>query len=166
MVPGADGETSLYEDEGDTQNYQTGAFTQTAIRQQRTAEHLVLTVAPRSGQFEGMLSERSYVVRFLSEDQPQSVLVNDQSVDTWSYDAERRELVVTLPATSCGESLTVKVQRSTTGISMLSDKAIFSEEYFDLQGRRLQSVQPATPCIVRRTWSDGRVTNHKVLNHD
>jgi alpha-glucosidase (family GH31 glycosyl hydrolase) len=163
VVPGADGETSLYEDEGDTQNYQTGAFTQTAIRQQRTAEQLVLTVAPRSGQFEGMLSERSYVVRFLSEDQPQSVLVNDQSVDTWNYDAERRELVVTLPATSCDESLTVKVQRSATGISMLSDKAIFSEEYFDLQGRRLQSVQPATPCIVRRTWSDGHVTNHKVV---
>ena len=163
VVPGADGETSLYEDEGDTQNYQTGAFTQTAIRQQRTAEQLVLTVAPRSGQFEGMLSERSYVVRFLSEDQPQSVLVNDQSVDTWSYDAERRDLVVTLPDTSCDESLTVKVQRSATGISMLSDKALSSEEYFDLQGRRLQSVQPATPCIVRRTWSDGRVTNHKVV---
>ena len=163
VVPGADGETSLYEDEGDTQNYTTDGFTTTLIRQQRNDHQLLLTIDPRQGHFNGMLSERSYQVRFLSEDMPQSVSVNDVAVDSWSYDAERRELTVNIPATSCDEAVTVKVQRAATGIHEVDSRKLQSEHYYDLQGRPLQTVQPATPCIVRRVWSDGRVTNHKVV---
>ena len=163
VVPGADGMTSLYEDEGDTQNYQTGDYTTTVIRQQRTDQQVLLTIEPRNGQFNGMLTERSYQVRLLAEEMPQAVLVNDQAVDSWSYDADQHVLTVTIPTTACDQSVTVKVLRATTGIHDVEIRKLEGEHYFDLQGRPLSSVQLGSPYVVRRVWSDGRVTTHKVV---
>ena len=163
VVPGADGMTSLYEDEGDTQNYQTGDYTTTVIRQQRTDQQVLLTIEPRNGQFNGMLTERSYQVRLLAEEMPQAVLVNDQAVDSWSYDADQHVLTVTIPTTACDQSVTVKVLRATTGIHDVEIRKLEGEHYYDLQGRPLSSVQLGSPYIVRRVWSDGRVTTHKVV---
>ena len=163
VVPGADGMTSLYEDEGDTQNYQTGDYTTTVIRQQRTDQQVLLTIEPRNGQFNGMLTERSYQVRLLAEEMPQAVLVNDQAVDSWSYDADQHVLTVTIPTTACDQSVTVKVLRATTGIHDVEIRKLEGEHYYDLQGRPLSSVQLGSPYVVRRVWSDGRVTTHKVV---
>ena len=163
VVPGADGMTSLYEDEGDTQNYQTGDYTTTVIRQQRTDQQVLLTIEPRNGQFNGMLTERSYQVRLLAEEMPQVVLVNDQTVDSWSYDADQHVLTVTIPTTACDQSVTVKVLRATTDIHDVEIRKLEGEHYYDLQGRPLSSVQLGSPYVVRRVWSDGRVTTHKVV---
>ena len=165
VVPGADGQTSLYEDEGDTQNYTTGGYTTTLIRQQRTDHELLLTIEPRQGQFDGMLAERSYQVQLLAEEMPQSVHINDLVVDSWSYDADQRMLTVTIPSTPCDETVTLSVQRATTGIQDVENRKMQQEHYYDLQGRRLssQSGLQNTVGIVRRTWADGRVTTHKIV---
>jgi hypothetical protein len=164
VVPGADGQTSLYEDEGDTQNYTTDGYTTTVVRQQRTDHQLLLTIEPRQGQFEGMLAERSYQVQLLAEELPQAVRINDLEVDSWSYDAEQRVLTVTIPTTPCDETITLHVQRATTGIHDVESRKLQAERYYDLQGRPLSSVQPNSPYVVRRIWSDGRVTTHKIVS--
>ena len=163
VVPGADGETSLYEDQGDTQDYMSGAYTTTVIRQQRTGGQILLDIMPRSGYFEGMPTERSYTVQVLDEDCPQSVSVNDVDTDSWSYDDERHEVTVSIAATSCDQPVTVRLQRAGTGIGVAHATALCSEQYFDLQGRQLSSALPNTPCIIRRTWSDGRVQTIKEI---
>ena len=86
VVPGADGETSLYEDEGDTQNYTTGGYTTTLIRQQRTDHELLLTIEPRQGQFDGMLAERSYQVQLLA------VTLSVQRATTGIQNVENRKM--------------------------------------------------------------------------
>ena len=163
VVPGADGETSLYEDQGDTQDYMLGAYTTTVIRQQCIGGQILLDIMPRSGYFEGMPTERSYTVQVLDEDCPQSVSVNDVDTDSWSYDDERHEVTVRIAATSCDQPVTVRLQRAGTGIGVAHATALCSEQYFDLQGRQLSSALPNTPCIIRRTWSDGRVQTIKEI---
>ena len=38
-----------------------------------------------------------------------------------------------------------------------------NEHFFDMQGRELERPTVAHPYIVRRTWSNGVVTTHKVI---
>lgn len=60
IYPGADGEFMLYEDEGDTYNYERGQFSTITLRwndRKRT-----LTVGDRLGTFPGMLHQRRFTV--------------------------------------------------------------------------------------------------------
>ena len=107
VVPGADGETSFYEDEGDTEGYKTGAYTMTRLRHEKD----MLTICPRTGSFPGMPGERAYTIEFLSTDRPSSVSVNGQTLTngTWNYNSQSRMVTVFVPATDCGKEITVKL---------------------------------------------------------
>ncbi|MCR4959632.1 MAG: glycoside hydrolase family 31 protein, partial [Prevotella sp.] len=61
VVPGDDGETSLYEDDGDSEGYKQGLFTTTRIMHEGNS----LTICPREGSFSGMPTQRAYSVEFL-----------------------------------------------------------------------------------------------------
>ena len=107
VVPGADSETSFYEDEGDTEGYKTGAYTMTRLRHEKD----MLTICPRTGSFPGMPGERAYTIEFLSTDRPSSVSVNGQTLTngTWNYNSQSRMVTVFVPATDCGKEITVKL---------------------------------------------------------
>ena len=106
VVPGADGETSLYEDEGDSEDYKQGAFTTTRF----SHEGQRLTIHPREGAFKGMPSARAYTVQFLSVSRPKAVTINGRQADAsqWSYDEQTRLLTVNVPSVGCQEKTTVE----------------------------------------------------------
>ena len=108
VVPGADGETSLYEDENDTEGYKQGAYTTKRISHQGSQ----LTIHPREGRFPGMPGSRSYTVEFLAQQRPSAVLVNGQPVaaDSWSYDQTRRVVTVNISRTSCQQEISIKLK--------------------------------------------------------
>lgn len=56
VYPGADGHFTLYEDEGDNQNYKSGCFSTIEF----TLKGGTLTVGERSGEFDGMLKDRLF----------------------------------------------------------------------------------------------------------
>lgn len=60
VYPGADGSFTLYEDEGDTYNYEKGAFTE--IPMTWNNKNNTLTIGARKGNYNGMLSERIFVI--------------------------------------------------------------------------------------------------------
>ncbi len=60
VYPGADGSFTLYEDEFDNYNYEKGAYTEIAMTWDDSARRL--TLAARKGQYDGMLSERTFRV--------------------------------------------------------------------------------------------------------
>ena len=111
VAPGCDGTIDLYEDEGDTQNYQNGAYTTTTITHQRTLTDAILTIEPRKGQFDGMLTERSYQVKFLGEYMPESVSVEGAESSEWSYDEAQQVVIVTIPTTACSQKVTIRMRR-------------------------------------------------------
>ena len=109
VVPGADGQTSLYEDEGDTEAYKNGEYTTTVMRH-TTANSL--TIEPRKGSFKGMPSERAYTVEFLGSDRPQSVAINGNkcSNGVWNYDEQCRVVSVYVPITACSKTIKIELK--------------------------------------------------------
>ncbi|WP_297903874.1 TIM-barrel domain-containing protein [uncultured Parabacteroides sp.] len=60
---GADGDFTLYEDEGDNYNYESGAFSLIPINWDQASR--TLTIASRKGEFPGMLKQRRFTIRFV-----------------------------------------------------------------------------------------------------
>jgi hypothetical protein len=160
VVPGQESSFCLYEDAGDTQDYIDGQCAWTDFSQSRSPETLSLVIAPRRGQYEGMPAERAWQVEFLLEDEPRGVTVNGVATDAWTYDALMRRVVVSVPASSCGEQVVVRLQRSASGISQVDGAALVSQRYFDLMGREY-SYPPKGSYIVRRTFANGQVVTQK-----
>ena len=108
VVPGADGETSLYEDEGDTEGYKQGAYTTTRISHQGKQ----VTIHPREGRFLGMPDSRAYTVEFLAQQRPSAVSINGKQIasDAWSYDNAKRVVTVNVPRTSCQQAITIMLK--------------------------------------------------------
>ena len=64
VYTGADGSFTLYEDEGDGYGYESGAFSTIEF----SLKDGVLSIGRRSGSFPGMLTSRSFLVRFITPD--------------------------------------------------------------------------------------------------
>lgn len=61
VYPGADGTFTLYEDEGDNYNYESGAYTEIHIKWNDTKR--ILTIDARKGEYNGMLTKRNFTIR-------------------------------------------------------------------------------------------------------
>ena len=115
-VPGADGQLSYYEDDGLSRNYET-EYTITKVDQVRTDNKVVMTVAPRQGQYAGMKDTRSYELRFMGTRTPEKVLVNGVEIPydryaksgQWTYDAYSLAPVVYLKDIPVNQTLTVEL---------------------------------------------------------
>ena len=73
IYPGANGTFTLYEDEGDTYNYEKGQFTEILFTWDDAARRL--TIAPRQGSFEGMLQTRQFRIVLIGKGTPRSQTV-------------------------------------------------------------------------------------------
>ena len=66
IYAGADGDFTLYEDEGDTYNYEKGQYATISIHWNDVTH--TLTIGERKGSFPGMLSRRKFHVTFVKQD--------------------------------------------------------------------------------------------------
>ena len=108
VVPGGNGQTKLYEDEGDTEGYKQGAYTTTTI----SHEGNTLTILPREGKFAGMPESRSYTVEFLAVNRPKVVVIDGRQLTdgSWNYDQQRRLLTVNVARTACDKKTVVTIK--------------------------------------------------------
>lgn len=117
VIPGADGEGKVYEDDGDSEGYKDGLFATTTIAQQRTSQRVVLTISPRVGRYPDIADERAWQLEFLGEEaEPEAVLVNGEAFNDWTYDAAAKTVTVALPKTSCDAQTVVELRRVATSI--------------------------------------------------
>jgi alpha-D-xyloside xylohydrolase len=68
VYAGADGQFTLYEDQGTTFDYEKGSFSEIPIRWEDKTS--TLTIGERSGTFDGMLSRRTFRVVLVSRNHP------------------------------------------------------------------------------------------------
>lgn len=61
VYPGAEGTFTLYEDEGDNYNYESGAYTEIQMKWNDTKR--ILTIDARKGEYNGMLTKRNFTIR-------------------------------------------------------------------------------------------------------
>jgi len=120
IFPGERGDTRIYEDEGDTPGYQTGAHAWTPVNVQRTgADTMVVRVLPVEGRYPGMPAERGYEVRLVNTLPPRRVAWQGREVGFarddagpapwWSYDGRTLTTVIRVPRSPAGETVEIAV---------------------------------------------------------
>jgi alpha-glucosidase (family GH31 glycosyl hydrolase) len=88
---------SLYEDDGDTQKYRSGAFARTVIESDAPAlpdsagDRITVTVRPTSGQYDGMPSARTYVLDVHAPTRPATVTLGGQALQEIAVDGSGRQ---------------------------------------------------------------------------
>ena len=167
VAPGANGETQLYEDDGDSQGYQDGAYSLTTIRQTRTAAATTLNIMPREGSFEGMPAERSWQIVFLNEERPLAVTIDGQPTDGWTYNELTHRLTVDIAPTACSVGITVALVYSEQATAVPFAATMLQpteQKVYDLQGR-WGNPPSYQPFILRQKQADGSFITRKIMNH-
>ena len=157
VIPGANGEGKLYEDQGDSEAYKDGEYATTIFTQNRTNEGTALTIKSREGSYEGMLEQRAWQVVFFSIEEPTNVLIDGQETSNWAYDGQLRRLTVNVPTRPCTAATTIIVLDKDTGITPVLSKKENEGTAYDLGGRQMSNSN----------WSNGKIqikNGKKTLN--
>ena len=93
FVPGGDGKTTIYEDDGKSKDY-SSSYATIKVSKRTEGNKVTITIAPRSGKYEGAAATNSYELRLPANYPPKSVRVDGKEfkynryaeVGEWGYD--------------------------------------------------------------------------------
>ncbi len=121
LIPGGNGETRVYEDDGISSKYKKNHYTFTRVMKNVLSDGSIhLTVFPREGSFDEMAKSRSYEIRLLCTFPPSEVSVNGKSYayasyekpERWTYDALHLTTYALTPKIECDKKIEVIVDFS------------------------------------------------------
>lgn len=108
VVSGCPGEGVLYEDDGDSNDYDS-VFATTAFKQSFKNNRGEYVIAPRRGNYTNGVHARSYTFRIHNTTQPVAVAVNGVETSAYSYDAKGKCTHIDIPRTDCATEVKVRV---------------------------------------------------------
>jgi alpha-glucosidase (family GH31 glycosyl hydrolase) len=122
IFPGASsGSTRVYDDAGNSEGYQQGQFSWTAVKHAETAPGTrTIEILPAEGDYPGMPNDRAYEIRLPGTWPADAVALNGHGLPysatakagTWTYDGDTQTTIVTLGRTPIREKGTVTVRTS------------------------------------------------------
>lgn len=107
--PGGAGESSLYEDDGQSEAYKGKDHARTRLQFEQSAESITVQIGKTDGTFKGQRSKRAYQIELPGQSRPKSVAVNGK-VAEFAYEKKSRMIVVKIPATSIRTAVQVVVR--------------------------------------------------------
>lgn len=130
VFPGQYGETTVYEDEGDTDGYRNNERTITRVQFKRMEDSIRVTIDAAEGHYPGMPVRRSYQLKLVRTLPPVSVTINGQPVsfstesvaNTWHYDGPELTTWITIPEFSVREKVEVEISLPAVGDKLLDGK--------------------------------------------
>ena len=123
VFPGNEGgEFSMYEDNGDDQNYAT-EYATTALSSKVEGNNLTVTIGARQGSYKDMPARRKFSVKVFNRFLPISATVNGKPVEC-TYCGEDFAVIVDVPETDCSVEKVVKLTFADTEVSLDGMKAI------------------------------------------
>ena len=90
LYTGADGDFSLYEDDGTSLGYAKGAFARIPMRYDEASR--TLTIGAREGRFPGMVAKRTINVRWAGPDRPAPLSFDSTPDLVVNYDGRAQQL--------------------------------------------------------------------------
>ena len=109
FIAGKDGKTSLYEDNGDNQDYDSNcAFTD--IEQRHKGKKSSFIIHPRRGNGIGLPTDRSYCFEIYNTTAPRRIKVNGRTHTDFTYDKSASCTRVEIPSVSCADRLNVSAE--------------------------------------------------------
>jgi hypothetical protein len=112
IFPGADSQFELYEDDGATQAYLSGACARTMFTQETKTDEICLTIFPAPGNFPGMPESRAWVLEFENITEPEAILIQSEGNQPGfqsRYESSARRLIVGIQDVPSSRKLTVKL---------------------------------------------------------
>ena len=133
VFPGNEGgEFSMYEDNGDDQNYAT-EYATTALSSKVEGNNLTVTIGARQGSYKDMPARRKFSVKVFNRFLPISATVNGKPVEC-TYCGEDFAVIVDVPETDCSVEKVVKLTFADTEVSLDGMKAISHRMAKEMQG--------------------------------
>ena len=120
VYPGADGDFTMYYDDGDDKDYDEINM-RVRFRATRQGNVYFANLYPAEGKFR--MASRNVTLKFVASDVPERVFLNGKETD-WSYDGENFTLVVPLPESYWEEQFNIRVEYPQTGTINLTDGII------------------------------------------
>ncbi len=99
VFPKGDGSFKMYEDGGNTKDY-ADSYATTVLSSTWSGNELTITIAPREGSYEGMPSDRKFIVKVVASAAPASVAINGVPAE-YEYDGKDFSFIIRIPETSC-----------------------------------------------------------------
>lgn len=109
IIDGTDGETELYEDSGDSNDYDRNYAT-TLISHKKKGNRGIYTISPRQGTAERLPDERGYELRIYNTGKPEGDALADGKKVEVKYDPATRCTTLTLPKAPCTRERKVEIQ--------------------------------------------------------
>jgi len=149
IFPGKSGNFKIYDDEGNNQNFKTGAYSITVIY----SEGNKVVINPVEGKFPGMPESRSYELRVPLSFPPERVKVNGKKVDTWSYDGNELTTTVYTPELSVHEKAEVELEFPSHDINLLSGKK-----------KQFISMIKFAKFLAKNNWDKSKYSNDMIVH--
>ena len=108
IVSGLDGEGFLYEDGGDSNDYDT-VYATTALGQRYKGRQSEYIIEPRRGSYTSTVSARSYTFRIYNTSAPLAVKVNGVTTTSYFYNESKKCTIVEVPLADCRTEVKVRV---------------------------------------------------------
>jgi len=86
----------LFDDDGQTLAYQSGAFSRTRITTQGDPSHITFRIAPAEGVFPGQVKVRHVDLHLQRSTSPTRITINGRPLTEWRYDESRHLTIVPL----------------------------------------------------------------------
>ncbi len=126
FIPGGDGETTIYEDDGKSKEYST-AYATTKVSKRTEGNKVVITIAPRKGDFEGAMATTSYELRLPANYPPKAVRVDGKEIKysryaeagEWGYDGYTLAPYILLGEIDNTKGCTVEVEFAESDLAKL-----------------------------------------------
>lgn len=107
-IKAVDGFFTMYEDAGNDKNYAT-EYATTLLSNCWNGNTQTVTIAPRTGSYEGMPAQRNFKVKVVASAAPESVTINGQEV-SYEYDGYDFAFTVDVPVTDCAAKKVIVIR--------------------------------------------------------
>ena len=119
---GVDGRSELYEDDGQTNAYQTGASALTPLRYSRSGNRIEIAVGATKGKFAGQLPSRAYQIELPATQRATSATLDGKAL-TILYDAATATNIIAIPPRAIGQNFSLSVAVSDADTDVLRNRA-------------------------------------------
>ena len=116
FIPGADGEVTLYEDDGISKSY-TEKYATTKVSKSSNGAVTTVNIAPRVGSYDNASNSRRFELRFPAQMPPKSIKINGKEIaykryagaGEWSYDGYTLAPIVYTESMSASKACVVEL---------------------------------------------------------
>ena len=117
IYPGADGDFTMYYDDGDDKNYDENNMW-VRFQTSRQENTCLVSINPAEGNY--IPASRNITLKFVASDVPEHVYFNDKEIG-WEYDGENFNLLVALPEGNWKDKTDIRVEYQKNSTFNLTD---------------------------------------------